>query len=290
MTGREIRTWARERVRGQRGILLLAGFLVSAPSLLVIVAKKVFAFVVPLWGTIPISFLSMLLLFGYMKLALDLAADRPGRLSSLGFSFSDGMFGKAAVLALFLSLVTFLINFVLHLLSRSSKLELLFLALGINLILLVLYNTITFPIGYRLVLFPRDGAAKQLKEGSTLGFHQFWEIFVFQFCLFMPLFGLLLCMYLIMLLLSFSLWAAFGGMTIVLIAFIGFACWYVPYVVFANAAFARGMLQSERAEPPKTVVRTMRLYAGGGGWYWCPMNRGPAWTNRPVCRRYEKKG
>lgn len=290
MTGREIRTWARERVRGRRGILLLAGFLMSIPSLLVILAKKVFLVVVPLWGMIPISFLSMLLFFGYMKLALDLAADRPGRLSSLGFSFSDGMFGKAALLALFLSLINFLVNFVPNLLLHTSKLALLFLAFGINLILLIFYNTITFPIGYRLVLFPQDGAAKQLKEGAALGFHQFWEIFVFQFCLAIPLFGLLLCMYLIMLLLSFSLWAALVGMTIVLIAFIGFACWYVPYMVFANAAFAQGMLLSERAEPPKTVVRHMRLYAGGGGWYWCPMNRGPAWTNRPVCRRYEKKG
>lgn len=289
MTGREIRTWARERVRGQRGILLLAGFLVSAPSLLVLLAKKVFLVVVPLWGTIPISFLSILLSFGYMKLALDLAEGRPGRLSSLGFSFSDGMFGKAALLALFLSLINVLANFAPTLLLHASKPELLFLAFGINLILLIFYNTITFPIGYRLVLFPQDGAAKQLKEGATLGFHQFWEIFVFQFCLVMPLFGLLLCMYLTLLLLSFSSWAALVWMTIVLIAFIGFACWYVPYMVFANAAFAQGMLLSERAEPPKTVVRPMRLYAGGG-WYWCPMDRGPVWTNRPVCRRYEKKG
>lgn len=290
MTGREIRAWAREWVRGRRGILILAGVLVGIPSLLVAVAQNTFHVTAPFWVTIPVSFLSTLLSFGCMKLALDLVEGRPGRISCLGFSFSGGMFGKAALVALCLSLASFLVNLGPNLLFRSEQLGVLLLGLSIDLVLLVVYNTLTFLVGYRLVLSSGDGALTQLKEGIALGVHQFWDILVFGFWLELPLAGVTVGLILLTFPLAFSLWATMIGIPLILIAFIAFACWYSPYMVLATAAFAEELLQPEQSAAQNTVIRLMRLRAGGGGWYWCPLERGPVWTGTPVCRRRGKKG
>lgn len=184
MNNKEIRSWAKEGIKGNVGFLLATVFICMLPALLG------GFFVLFTFRSLPgvlgwvLSFIAIFMGLGETCVVLRLIQTGEQKLSALFTPLSPDWVGKAFVVALVLSLW----SVVQSVLPSEGLMGLVFALVGLAV------STILFPIRYMLFLFPDWPAGKVINEGFRAGCDNFGDLFSFQFVLLLPIFGIVLLM------------------------------------------------------------------------------------------------
>lgn len=276
MSGKEIRRAMWQRAKGRRGFLLLVSLVGFLPSLVQILALRLWHLTLPLWlGGFPAAPVGMLLSLGVCAVALkQTEGNEQKKVSHMFTFFTDGRLGKAILLALalwavstvFTALSTLMTGGGGVLMNQADRnmgtqaggllLNLLgrMLALFGNLFTIV----VLFPVRYSFTLCPERTVKEHLLAGAGLGLKKFWSIFVFVFWLSLPI---VLFTALLMLLYVFN--TVLGPLLAAVLLAALF--WYMPYFELAHAAFAKELFHPEK-KAQKKEKRAMKLKEKDG---WC---------------------
>lgn len=218
----------------------------------------------------------MILHMGCSYIALGLADGEHRSVKDLFVLLDRGRIASASVVALILIAV----HVLLYNLDAITNIALHFL-------LLTVVDVILVPLSTVLAIDWEKKTNKLILTSIGMGFKKFVPLLGFYLCTV----GVLSLATVVILLLGLMVL----DLSIItpLVIWVLFL-WMLPYtetakVLFVRELFFPGQTQRKGAEQTRSV-RFMRQYSGGGGWYWCPMDRGPVWTKIPVCRRRRKKG
>lgn len=286
MTGREIRVWAWDSVKGRRVELIPALLLTMVPF----VVQNILLRINPGlgWTSYLFSLVNVFLQMGYRYMAVGLVDGKRRGIRDLLFLLNRDRITAGFTAGLVLVAVPVLLNLPLARLwpVPGEPMELAGY-LMVQLLLSVVCRVLLMPLSTALAVGWEGYPLRLVKVSLGMGVERF---------------GPLLCFYLctsgVLLLSNGSIfvmaWIQPELLILVTLAVMVFVLWFTPYVETAKALFVRelffpGQRWESRVEQERSV-RFMRQYAGGGGWYWCPMDRGPVWTKIPVCRRSGKKG
>lgn len=268
MNGKEIRSAMWKQVKGRRGFLLLGLLITMAPSLVQSMITTGASITIPPYFGNPAGIFSGLLTIGLCKVAMDQVGGGEKQLKDLFFFLKDGLLGKALALSVILWVVNTAFTVLPGLLEQyggalmaaSMANELisdqaafvqgeLFYGLGglLNLACGFISMVLLFPIQYRFALHPEQPLMDQLAEGVALGWKNFWGVFGYRFVVGLPI-GLLMMAYLgcTMFLPQYAL--------LVIAVFIFVVCFYLPYVVLAEAALAKRLFALEEKGGKKQSV------------------------------------
>ncbi len=213
MTGKEIRRWARQKGRKERGYFARLSFLALLPGLPGVFLMVLWATsrqrVFPLWILLPLTVLGR-----GLSLCVDSAAltmIRSGKRQTLSHPLQSGKWKRVLAAALMLTAISELLSWGPSLLQAWGTAQLieargetdLFLrmemyreGMGLSQIGSLLRSVLTsagsivlLPVGYLLFLSPEESLPQVFQKGLKTGFRAFWPTLVFFFWLGLPFVG-----------------------------------------------------------------------------------------------------
>lgn len=273
MSGKEIRTWAKEEAEGNRLFFALNHLMVFIPSILFsalsLLARRN-EYALPFFSAWPFHLAGRVLNLCLLYLAVTLV--ETGIRGKLTEPFRRGDGKRLFLVAFFLWGVSLLISIPSNQLYQRGQ-ELMASVGGVRFPFLLegenwdiyhrgqqlsrlgtflstagalLCGSILFPVGFLLFLKPERSAGQVIREGTGLGAASLLTILAFQIRLFLPLVGCL-----IVSLLFFAFLNGFGfylppfwivGNLLIGAVVIGLMVWYLPYIFLAQARFARELV------------------------------------------------
>lgn len=180
MSNQDIRRWAREAIHGNVGFLLLVSLIASLPALI----GGLISYFSPDSLAAPwewaLDFVSDFMHLGEICVVLKLIHTKQQDLTALATPFRPQWVGKALCVALVLSLW----SAVEAALPDKGLLGLVFALVGL------VISIALFPVPYVLFFWPDWPVGKVIGEGFRAGYADFWDIFLFQIVLCLPLLGI----------------------------------------------------------------------------------------------------
>lgn len=239
MTGKQIRSWAWNRAREDRGLLIavvLTGIAAGIPATIAGRLLANAAWPVRTLAPLPLRLLGSLVQMGALFVALRAAQGRETEYRQISAPFRREWWKKAVLLAAVYLVLTPLVQLGPDLLAiRAQELEnggLLNLSYGLGVALGLLLSGIWFPVEYMLFLNPEKGAGQVLREGLALGVRSLGRILAFQFWVALPLLLPILSV-----LLAGEVGSS-GMANLLTVLWLGLLIWVTPYLSLAQAGLA----------------------------------------------------
>ena len=254
MKGTQIRSWAWNRAKEGRGLLVtvaLTGLAAGLPGTIAGRLLREAAWPLREGVHLPLQLIGALFQLGVLYVMLRAAQGQEVEFKQITTPFHREWLKKAVLFTLIYTLAATLLQLGPNLLALKGR-ELMAaaqeaealkqgqwiqgLGYGLDVLLVLLLAGIWFPVEYLLFLAPEKTAGQVLKEGLALGLRSLGRIIVFHFWLALPL---LLPLFLVLLA------GETGGVRIMVLLsllWLGLLVWVTPYVYLAQAGLALNLL------------------------------------------------
>lgn len=239
MTGKQIRSWAWNRAREDRGLLIAVALTGIAAGIPATIAGRLLAnaaWPVRTLAPLPLRLLGALVQMGALFVALRAAQGQETEYEQISAPFRREWRKKAVLLAAAYLAVTTLAQLGTTLLSvKAQELQSgwpVNMSLALGAVLGLLLSGIWFPVEYVLFLNPEKGAGQVLREGLALGVRSLGRILAFQFWVALPLLLPILSV-----LLAGEVGSS-GMANLLTVLWLGLLIWVTPYLSLAQAGLA----------------------------------------------------